>query len=352
MFSIFIAKVAQFYMKISSLLVAAIFCAACSQSSIKKRTYTQLLTAAEARQAVIRDTMEGFFDKIVPLEMSIQTRKPLYSVPKTDALLQYQQFIQADVVDFTKTEADLVNAQMQKALSLCYKINPTLPLPDTIRLIKTQGNYYGKTVYYTRENCIVIPAPQIVESHAEQLMGVLIHEIFHIYSRYNPQKRNELYKLIGFEPIDTLVLSDFLQNRVFYNPDGVDMRYCITLQDSAGRTIQAIPAIYSRFADLQPANLNLQFFDYLAFQLFEVQQRDSVWVVVNSDIGYDLVDVHGFWEQIGRNTTYTIHPEEVIADNFKLLAWQHYDFNMSQMGIDSAGKDLLRRIEAVLQSPK
>lgn len=350
MFSIFIAKVAQFYMKIYLLLATAVFCTAC-QSSTKKRTYTQLLTATEARQAVVRDTMEDFFDKIVPLEMAIQMQKPLDSLPRAAALHQYQQFIQADVADFSESEAKLANEQMQKALNLCYKINPNLPLPDTIRLIKTRGDYYGSTVYYTRENCIVIPAPQLVASHAEQLMGVLIHEIFHIYSRYNPQKRNELYKLIGFAPIDTLALGEFLQKRVFYNPDGVDMRYSITLRDSTGRTMQAIPVIYSRFATVQPAELNLQFFDYLTFQLFEIQKRDSVWAVVNPDVGYSVNEVSGFWEQIGRNTNYTIHPEEVIADNFKLLAWRHYDANMSQMGIDSAGQELLRRIEAVLQSP-
>jgi hypothetical protein len=29
--------------------------------------------------------------------------------------------------------------------------------------------------------------------------------------------------------------------------------------------------------------------------------------------------VPGFAEQVGRNTTYIIHPEEILADNFVLL---------------------------------
>ena len=33
-----------------------------------------------------------------------------------------------------------------------------------------------------------------------------------------------------------------------------------------------------------------------------------------------IEDVSGFFEQIGRNTHYIIHPEEIVADNFALLA--------------------------------
>lgn len=29
--------------------------------------------------------------------------------------------------------------------------------------------------------------------------------------------------------------------------------------------------------------------------------------------------VSGFFEQVGRNTNYVIHPEEILADNFSLL---------------------------------
>ena len=30
-------------------------------------------------------------------------------------------------------------------------------------------------------------------------------------------------------------------------------------------------------------------------------------------------EVSGFFEQVGRNTKYVIHPEEILADNFALL---------------------------------
>jgi hypothetical protein len=33
----------------------------------------------------------------------------------------------------------------------------------------------------------------------------------------------------------------------------------------------------------------------------------------------DVSNVSGFFEQIGKNTKYIIHPEEILADNFALL---------------------------------
>ena len=35
--------------------------------------------------------------------------------------------------------------------------------------------------------------------------------------------------------------------------------------------------------------------------------------------------VSGFTEQVGRNTDYIIHPEEILADNFALLVLNEHD---------------------------
>jgi hypothetical protein len=34
---------------------------------------------------------------------------------------------------------------------------------------------------------------------------------------------------------------------------------------------------------------------------------------------YSFKELSGFIEQVGKNTNYIIHPEEILADNFKLL---------------------------------
>jgi hypothetical protein len=38
-----------------------------------------------------------------------------------------------------------------------------------------------------------------------------------------------------------------------------------------------------------------------------------------------LQQLSGFFEQVGRNTNYVIHPEEILADNFALLMMDKRD---------------------------
>jgi len=45
---------------------------------------------------------------------------------------------------------------------------------------------------------------------------------------------------------------------------------------------------------------------------------------------YDIRDTEdmppSFWDQIGRNTSYMIHPEETIADNFMHMVQLHHSY--------------------------
>ena len=67
-----------------------------------------------------------------------------------------------------------------------------------------------------------------------------------------------------------------------------------------------------------------EFFEYLEFHFLAVEKSgDSQDLrVVSGSASSKLAgmqDVSGFMEQVGRNTNYVIHPEEILADNFALL---------------------------------
>lgn len=292
--------------------------------SQKKRTHIHLLTQSQAAKAICTDNTDRFFELIQPLEMSIQLQLSdeqntvFLQSPRAEQLLEYQHFISQDAQDFSPEDQKLIDPIMQRALQLTYQMFPNLPLPDTIQLLKTKSKYYGETVYFTRENLIVIPAPQLYAGNEEKLLQVLIHEIFHVYSRRNPKARRALFARIGFTPIDSLQLSPFLADRILYNPDAVDCRYAIKLSQ-ADSSILAVPIIYSRFARYNP---EASFFGHLHFQLFPIQaianQPNSYRIAVENT-GIDPQDAPDFFTQIGKNTNYIIHPEEIIADNFKLL---------------------------------
>jgi hypothetical protein len=68
----------------------------------------------------------------------------------------------------------------------------------------------------------------------------------------------------------------------------------------------------------------LHFFEYLQFQFLVVERSGGSqnFKAVSDGSLPTLVGmehVSGFMEQVGRNTDYIIHPEEILADNFALL---------------------------------
>jgi hypothetical protein len=329
------------------LLLIGFVCFSCSRphsGSIKHSLCEyDLLNAEEAKKSVSRDTVDAYFDKVNILEMSIMLQMESPSGERADVMKKYRELLQNDVEDFTQEEKILLTKTFNKALDLCSNIDKNLNLPK-IQLIKTKGSYYGAGVYYTRENCIVIPAGQL-NADNKTLLRTLIHEISHIYTRYNPKKKVALYALLGYNKLPNLELSDFLKKRVIYNPDGVDLAYAIEVSDSSGRTFSAIPSMYSRFSSYR----NLPLLKSFVFQLFEVSEKDGKWSVVNKDVGYSEEQLSGYWEKIGNNTHYTIHPDEIIADNFTYLAMSSENSTEFDK-FDEYGKQLLNRMKEIIKS--
>ncbi len=329
------------------LLLIGFVCFSCSRphsGSIKHSLCEyDLLNAEDAKKAVSRDTVDAYFDKVNILEMSIMLQMESPSGERSDVMKKYRELLQNDVEDFSEAEKKLIISTFNKALDLCSSIDKGLKLPK-IQLIKTKGTYYGAGVYYTRENCIVIPEGQI-NAENKSLLRTLIHEISHIYTRYNPKKKNALYALLGYNKLPNLELSDFLKKRVIYNPDGVDLAYSIEVSDSIGRTFKAIPAMYSRFSSYK----NLPLLKSFIFQLFEVSEINGKWTVNNNNIGYSEEQLSGYWDKIGRNTRYTIHPDEIIADNFTFLAMSSENSTEFDK-FDGYGKQLLDKMKEIIKS--
>lgn len=110
--------------------------------------------------------------------------------------------------------------------------------------------------------------------------------------------------------------------RKITNPDVPKNDYCIQLKLD-GQSILAVPILLSRTAKYD-ASLGGEFFEYLqlALLLIEPPVGSNIPQVLNDSRGPRLVtlqQVSGFFEQVGQNTEYVIHPEEILADNFALL---------------------------------
>ncbi|MFN4080656.1 MAG: hypothetical protein ACK4NS_07120 [Saprospiraceae bacterium] len=284
-----------------------------------------LLSEAEAIEAIITDTTDGYFEKVSTAEMSILLKRPLGSLPDRDQLLRdYKALLQSDVSAFSTEEAAKIVEVFNYVSRICDSVNPDI-FPSKLRLIKLAGVSYGSSTYYTRENCIAIPANVLGKDwNHHDFVATMFHELFHVWSRYNPERRGELYRLIGFEtlPYDRLLMPDTLRRLLLHNPDGVNFAQKMNLRLREGANRDVVPVIRADHYGYKKGRS--AFFSYLKFDLYYIESTPAgAWRLLTREDGVSTLhpsdDMDDFFRQIRDNTNYIIHPDEVLADNFSLL---------------------------------
>jgi len=211
-----------------------------------------------------------------------------------------------------------------------------LPWPARILLIHTSGEEEGDAAY-TRGDAIVLPPTAFARDASRPLAPVLAHELFHLLSRDNPALRDRAYAAIGFLPCGEIALPKALRALRITNPDAPRNDHCIEVELDGARQ-RAVPILYA--GEPYDARRNAPFFDYLRLRLLVL---DAGGRYDDADPRLVAIDgVKGFFEQTGRNTTYVLHPEEILADNFALIVTQ-------ARGVPSP--EVLAGIEKALRDP-
>lgn len=304
-----------------------------------------LLDSTAAAVQIQTDEKEGFFEQISPLDMLLQMHLPPDTVIDAARLHDnYRAFLARQAMPFEAEERALLKATLQQAYAYCDSLNPQL-LPDTVYLAKMDTDALGPSVYFTRERAIFIPQNELYEGN-RALLPVLLHELFHIISRYQPELREDLYALIGYQRIDAPLHfpAPLLEQRLL-NPDGIDHGYAIELTDSAGQPQLYISIISADTTDAYP---DKRYFDYIDFRLHPLTKTDGGYTVQAAGVTPD--NTPGFFDQIADNTGYIIHPDEIMADNFVLLVLRHAGVEgYTDLSLSKNGEVLLSRMEAALQ---
>ncbi|MDM3871448.1 hypothetical protein QSV34_08780 [Porticoccus sp. W117] len=195
-------------------------------------------------------------------------------------------------------------------------------LPEKVYLVKTTGRVESGALY-TRGNNIYIPARNMAMGD-DQLTTIMLHELFHIITRNNPELRDRLYAAIGFVKTSELVLPEPLRSRKISNPDVPVLSHLIKVTIE-GKERWVTPIIYSG-TDYDRA-IKRVFFQYLKLAVLVYDWDGSGEPSAAMENGKPLLvplgQVAGLFEQIGRNAQTVFHPEEVLADNFALLVRGH-----------------------------
>lgn len=312
-------------------------------------THTLVLAdVAEGERRITTDAREDFFESVRELDMQIQMSDASRG-DRATLLKDYRKHLASSVLPWSKAEEKELQAVMETVFELVSAVSPDL-FPETVVLVQTNMNHYGPGTFYTRDNAIIIPQNMMAQVKTEGFLQTMLHEIFHIYSRYNPRKREALYAHIGYQKIAPPLIPDMLDRRILLNPDGIDFQYGIRVKrKSTGAEITVIPLIYSKYLSYVPTRKG--FFNYLGFSLFEVADGE-VQLTRNGESTVPLTNITGFREQIGPNTDYIIHPDEVLADNFAFMCMaKGQESNFTQMGITKAGMEQIKALREIMLRP-
>ncbi|MBN1950271.1 MAG: hypothetical protein JW801_03655 [Bacteroidales bacterium] len=220
-------------------------------------------------------------------------------------------FAGKQALDWTKEETDRIESVLKLLDERLTQNNLKIPLPNEIFLVRTSGKEEGGASAYTRANYIVFKANIVTSLPEEDLLRLISHELFHILSRNNEHFRKEMYSIIGFELMDPVSYPESLQEFRITNPDATQTDSYIRLE-AAGNAITCMMVLYAE-KKYEGGNL----FGYLKIGFL---QLDPSYLkplqLKGKPILYSFREVDGFFEQVGKNTHYLVHPEEILADNF------------------------------------
>jgi hypothetical protein len=193
-----------------------------------------------------------------------------------------------------------------------------LSLPAEVWLVSSTGDE-DVGAPYTRGNAIVLPFHP-----APGRFASLAHELFHIASRFDSRLLRRLAPLIGFEPLAEIPMPEQLDERRVTNPDAFALNAAIRVT-TAGGGADVVPMLRSA-EPLEAALEAADFFGLLRIELLRVDLAAGE-LVTEPDGAITPVPAEDsdYYELAAVNTSYVLHAEEVLADNFAFLVERRLD---------------------------
>jgi hypothetical protein len=192
-----------------------------------------------------------------------------------------------------------------------------------IDLIKTNGREEFDAAY-TRETAIMLPQSMMSRPTTDPRGAyfLLAHELFHVLSRVDSRLRDDLYALLGFKTVKGFEYPWELESRRLSNPDAFEYLHTLSVQAGLER-VDVLPVIQS----VLPLNEVItvpNFFEALDIVLLSVDTRTGK---VRRDSNGNLIKYNfgntNWVPLMLHNSSYIIHPEELLADNFAtLMEWR------------------------------
>ncbi len=227
-------------------------------------------------------------------------------------------FIKEQVRAWTKEEEAYILTIIKEIDLLVEAKGYSLPIPDSLFLLKTTQTEEGGATAYTRANYIVFN-DAILDMDRSKFKKLFLHELFHIISRNDTVFRAKMYEIIGFSVLENNIeYPESIASLRITNPDAIQTDTYIHLRHK-GLSKPFMMVLYAK-----STYKGGSFFDYLKIAFMELDVDNTIKMdSIGKPSLLEMSQVSGFFEKIGKNTNYIIHPEEIIADNFSFLLMEY-----------------------------
>jgi hypothetical protein len=287
-------------------LLCALLVVSAAQADAQLATNFGFASVEQGRAIV--SARDEYIERLSPLERTLKARS---ESPVSEA--DFLKLLAATVKPWSAAD----RAAIQRALD---SIAPAiaqlgLPLPRSVTFVRTSGVGEGNAPH-TRASAIIITDSALKQPQG--LPALLAHELFHVASRQDRAWRDAMYATIGFMPIEEIALPPELAARRITNPDAPRLDVAIRVETAEGPAwvTPLLLATVDRY-DLRCG----KFFAVMQLTWIEVGRgaRPQRGELANPPRLRSTADLRQFAEQVGRNTGYIIHPEEILAENFAQL---------------------------------
>ena len=291
-----------------------------------------IVYASKERGAQILAEKDAFLQSMSPMDRALR----MHSNTEV-GIDEYAKYVSQFSLDWSDSEKEILD-------SIFTELQPKfkdlkLHFPDTIFMVKTTGEDEGYSAY-TRMNAIFIPARYFGGGGTEDISHTATHELFHILTRNNPEYVDDLYGVINFHKCNEIEFPTSLKDKRGTNPDAPYNNHYVRL-DNEGDSIDVVPILYfdCELEDVKPDGFFLMFLKSGLMQLENEKGEYHSKYVDDKPVIYEFLELFSYFDAIGDNTGYIIHPEEILAENFVLVVDGNYDVS---------NPEILEKLKAVM----
>jgi hypothetical protein len=281
----------------------------------------RFLGAASAREAIVSEEGDPFFKTLSRFDLEARLGRSIDGISREEAVQLLRKRFQNACVEWTRDEVETLVESCRRLWGRARELCPGF-IPAEWKFIKTDGSEEGGAAY-TRADAIILPVSKLGWNlggrGGARLDRLVAHETCHVYGRRNSGVRARLFDRLGFAFVGPIDLGEELAARSITNPDGPIVDAVIRLSLRGGREIDAAMVLYAPVERPNFQESGRGVMPYLQFGFFEAEETPEGWRLARepgaAPRARKIQEVSGFFERIGRNTTYFIGPDEILAEN-------------------------------------